>query len=155
MHETSSVHYAKSCCDCSSSDTASAGNRPCSVVFWQLYLLGKQYFHLACSWALFHFSLQTNTLVLKFTLCLIDYSFSVRVAWKRTFFEIHLVAPFFYIIEPFYDFWAHKKKIDRGKILHVELENFVFCPKNAHFRKKWAHTCLQKNFFAWLASASS
>jgi hypothetical protein len=37
-----------------------------------------------------------------------------------------------------------KKKLNPEKISYIELENFVFCPKNALCLKKWEHTCFQK-----------
>jgi hypothetical protein len=42
--------------------------------------------------------------------------------------------------------------IDRGKIFHIEYENFMFCPKNAHFRKKWAHPCFLNFFFCLICN---
>jgi hypothetical protein len=45
--------------------------------------------------------------------------------------------------------------MDRGEISYIELENIVFCPKNAHFRKKWQHTSFQKNLHDWQVLAQN
>jgi hypothetical protein len=53
--------------------------------------------------------------------------------------------PVFSYFNPSKTFENKKKFLDRGKIF--ELENFVFCPKNAHFRKKMGAHLFSKNIF--------
>jgi hypothetical protein len=61
-----------------------------------------------------------------------------KVGWfeKGLFSEFVWMPLFLAYLNPSKTF-EHKQKLNRWKISHIELENFVYCPKNAHFRKKW------------------